>query len=226
MRTGWIATSSSASHLVTAFDPGEWAIQLFTHDQLAQEGQSQRDPDVFIFDLEAGTLPDTFRQICEVAMSPVLAVMPNWQLAWAAIEAGADDAMIQSVDPAEVLFRVHRLMRAKQIVHVDELVIDLAARRARFDRRLLDLSPAEFRLLACLARQIGQTVSYEALLQDVWGCDPDTGGTLNQVKCCVKRLRAKIEPDPRRPLFILTVKGRGYRLRAQTQWEEYLPSNR
>ena len=54
-------------------------------------------------------------------------------------------------------------------------------------------------------QQLGEAVSYDQILDEVWGCDPDTGGTREQVKTVVKRLRKKIEPDPNQPQYIISV---------------------
>jgi two-component system, OmpR family, KDP operon response regulator KdpE len=218
----WITTSIDRAQLIKMFDPEQWQIRLYTLDNLLIGNQAQRDPDVMIFDVEADSIPHLLRLICEVKIAPVLAVVPNWALAWDAIEVGADDAVIKPTTAAEVLFHTRRLLHETRIVRIDGLQIDLTARRVKVDRRLVELSPVEFRMLICLARRNGQAVSVDTLLAEVWGCEPDTGGTLNQVKCCIKRLRAKLEPDPHRPLYLLAVKGFGYRLRSQTQWEEHL----
>ncbi len=218
----WITTSSDSARLIEMFDPEQWQIRLYTRKNVQEDSQTQRDPDRMIFEVEAETIPPILQSICEVKIAPLLAVVPDWALAWKAIEAGADDAVVKPTTAAEVLFRVRRLMHETRIVRVDDLQIDLTAQRVKLDRRLIELSPVEFRVLACLARRNGQAVSVDTLLGEVWGCGPDTGGTPNQVKCCIRRLRAKLEPEPRRPLYLLTVKEFGYRLRSQTQWEEPL----
>lgn len=204
----WITTSTDSAQLIEMFDPEQWQIRLYTPDNLLTGSQTQRDPDVMVFDVEAEAIPHILRSICEVKIAPLLAVVPDWILAWEAIEAGADDALIKPTTSAEVLFHARRLMHETHIVRIDGLQIDLQAKRVKLDRRLIELSPVEFRVLACLARRNGQAVSVDTLLAEVWGCDSDTGGTRNQVKCCIKRLRAKLEPDPRRPLYLLAAKGR------------------
>lgn len=106
------------------------------------------------------------------------------------------------------------------IAHVGELEIDLAAWRVKRGSRVIKLAPLEFRLLACLAEYIGQVVSHDKLLDEVWRYAPDAGGTLEQVRTCVKRLRQKIEPDPHHPQYIINIEKVGYRLGNQEQWEE------
>ena len=76
----------------------------------------------------------------------------------------------------------------------------------------MHLTPLEFRVLECLSRRNGMIVRQDQLIREVWG--PDRVGDTRNLRVCVKNLRAKLEPDPRRPKFLLTEAGLGYRLRA------------
>jgi len=73
------------------------------------------------------------------------------------------------------------------------------------------LSPLEFEVLTCLIQNAGRAVSYDELLRQVWGCQPDAGNR-EMVKACVKRLRRKVEENSAQPQYIRTVRGVGYRL--------------
>jgi len=73
--------------------------------------------------------------------------------------------------------------------------------------------------LDCLAQHLGQPVSHDKILGDVCGCFPERGGTLEQVKSVVKRLRQKIEPEPHHPQYIISIKRIGYQLSSQAQWQ-------
>ena len=72
------------------------------------------------------------------------------------------------------------------------------------------MSAREFVLVA--ARQDGMIVTSRQLLREAWG--PDRVGDSGALRVCVKGLRDKLEPDPRRPQFLVTEPGIGYRLRA------------
>ena len=76
--------------------------------------------------------------------------------------------------------------------------------------RIIQLAPLEFRVLMYLARRQPEPVSSTELLENVWRTSPDTGGTVDQVKGCIKRLRQKIEPNPRHPRYLRSVRGLGY----------------
>ncbi len=108
---------------------------------------------------------------------------------------------------------------------VGELLIDLAGWRVVLRGRRLALSPREFCLLAHLARRPGRVVPYGELLEAVWECSPGTGGR-HLVTSCMNRLRKKLGEDPDHPEYVLNVRGVGYRLRSQEQWEEAIRRSR
>jgi len=77
------------------------------------------------------------------------------------------------------------------------------------------MTPLEYRVLECLARQAGLIVRQEQLIREVWG--PDRLDDSRSLRVCVKNLRSKLEPDPRRPRYLVTEVGLGYRLRTDEQ---------
>ncbi len=78
-------------------------------------------------------------------------------------------------------------------------------RRARFI-----CTPLEYRVLECLVRHSGRIVRPQQLLRESWG--PDRAGDTRTLRVCIKNLRDKLEPNPRRPAFLTTDVGLGYRL--------------
>ena len=149
----------------------------------------------------------------------MLVIVADLAYAQAALEVGADDFLVMPVDPIEAVLRVRKLARTSDLIRVGELAIDLAAWRVNQSGRRVRLSPVEFRLLACLAKRVGQMVNHATILDEVWGWEAEHG-TLVQVKNYIARLRRKIEPDLHNPQYIITIMGEGYRLRSQRQWEE------
>ncbi len=219
MPSVWIVTHAKLEWIESLYAAG-WEVKVFAPSDLVPASPAPLpDPDVIIFDA-AERLPfDTFREICREKFCPLLAIIANWGLAGEATEAGADQVMVAPVDPNELLFRARTLIRTSKVVRVGELTIDLVARRVKCSGRPVQLSPEAFQLLACLAKRIGQAVSYDEILDEVWGYDSESG-TPAQVRNCVKRLRQKIEPDPHKPQYVISVRKFGYRLRNQAQWEE------
>lgn len=131
----------------------------------------------------------------------------------AAIEAGADDAVGWSDDPAEVVARIAGLLRRCRMgtgqLGEGEIRIDLIDRRVERAGRLIRLPLREFDLLANLARVPGRPVSRTALLKAVWRIDFDPG--TNRVEVHMSRLRAKVDHGFAWPM-LHTIKGQGYAL--------------
>ena len=82
---------------------------------------------------------------------------------------------------------------------------------ARLQQGDLHLTPLEYRLLESLARHTGLIVRQPQIIREVWG--PERLDDTRSLRVCVKNLRTKIEPDPKRPRYLVTEAGLGYRLR-------------
>ena len=95
-------------------------------------------------------------------------------------------------------------------LRVGELMLDMTQPLVRLADRTVVLTPVEYGLLTCLARQVGSLVRADELLEQVWGAGYAAKPLLLQAT--ITRLRKKLEPDPVHPLFLLTQAGRGYRL--------------
>lgn len=96
------------------------------------------------------------------------------------------------------------------VFRLGDVQVDFTAARATRSGRPLDLTPLELRLLRHLLGRRGETVSRRELLSAVWGYPPNA--RTRTVDVHVAKLRKKIERDPERPLVLLTVHGRGYRI--------------
>lgn len=130
-----------------------------------------------------------------------------------ALDAGADDAVIQPVSAGEIAARIAARLRPRPPppIAVGELVIDSVERRVTRAGRPIALLPREYALLLHLARAEGRCVGRTELLAAVWRLRFDPG--TNVIEVHVSRLRAKLDRDFPRPLLV-TEKGRGYRLTA------------
>ena len=95
-----------------------------------------------------------------------------------------------------------------------EVEVDAAAGLVRVDRRVVELSPKEFALLAYLYERRGQVCSKDEIGAAVWP-EYAEGVYDYQIENLVRRLRARIEPDPSEPQLLLTIRGLGYKLVAR-----------
>ena len=137
------------------------------------------------------------------------------------LESGADDYVTKPFSMRELLARVRAMLRRtgmtgvvvpgeKDIIKIDNFEIDPARHRVARGGNVLTLKPKEFQLLSFLATNKGLVFNREQLLEKVWGYD--FAGDTRTVDVHVRWLRQKIEPDPRKPRYLITVRGTGYKL--------------
>ncbi len=95
------------------------------------------------------------------------------------------------------------------VMRIGELEIDILHRRVRVEGHDLHLTPLELSLLYLLAANAGRVLTRDEILDDLWGSDYSAES--NVVDRQVRKLRAKLQDDWRRPRYIATVPGKGYR---------------
>ncbi len=134
------------------------------------------------------------------------------------LELGADDYVTKPFNGAELVARVRAALRRRtadpvpSALTIADLEIDPSAFRVGQSGRPVELTATEFRLLVELATAPGRVLTREMLLERVWGYD--YLGDSRLVDMAVKRLRDKLDDDPRCPRYIGTVRGVGYRFEA------------
>jgi two-component system response regulator ResD len=134
----------------------------------------------------------------------------------AGLEVGADDYITKPFSPRELVLRVESVLRRSAespssvaVLRAGDLTLDPASHRATRDGAELGLTVREFGLLAFLLAHPGVAFSREQLMREVWGW---SFGDQSTVTVHVRRLREKVEADPRNPTLVQTVYGVGYRL--------------
>ena len=134
------------------------------------------------------------------------------------LESGADDYLIKPFAPAELVARVHAMLRRVEInpenqkVSYADVILDPATREAKRGDMELSLTVTEFNLLRMLLRHPRQVLERRQILNDVWGYD--FGGDDNVLEIYIGYLRKKLEANGG-PRLIHTVRGIGYVLREE-----------
>jgi len=199
-----------------------YRVEEATTKKEALDAVSVRPPDAIVLDL---VLPDgdgievtnDIRRWSQVPIV-VLSAVGDEQQKVRALDAGADDYVTKPFGTEELLARLRAVLRRRSeegdgAVKVGELEIDLADRSVRRNGEDVHLTPIEFDLLSQLAEHPGRLVTHRQLLQEVWG--PGYEDETHYLRVHFAHVRAKIEPDPSNPRYVITEPGIGYRLRAE-----------
>ena len=138
------------------------------------------------------------------------------------LEVGADDYVTKPFSPRELVSRVRAHLRRQllnsrtdgddakpQKLEFPGLEVDLLRRRVVSRGEYAELTAKEFDVLALLASSPGRVYSREQIMRHLW--DGDFFGEARAADVHVQHIRKKIEPDPKNPRYVLTVRGAGYR---------------
>lgn len=199
----------------------QFVILEATNGEEALTAAATEHPDIIILDLG---LPDmdgveVTRRLREWTQIPIIIVSVREQERdkIAALDAGADDYLTKPFGVGELMARLRVALRRSAQIDLEpvfstgKLVIDLNQREVRLNDLLLALTPTEYDLLRTMAKHAGKVLTHDQLLRSVWGTAYESETHMLQVN--ISNLRRKIEPDPSRPIYIVTEPGVGYRLK-------------
>ncbi len=182
-------------------------------------------PDLIILDV---TMPEkdgwqTLEKIREVSGLPVimLTARDEERDILRGFSLGADDYVTKPFSFAQLSARVQAVLNRTRrpspeqqdfIEHVG-LKVDLRTRQVWRGEEQIALTPTEFKLLATMINRVGEVLSPEEIVREVWG--PQYAGEIGHVRRYIWHLRRKIEPDPENPRYLHNVRGFGYRFEGQ-----------
>lgn len=188
----------------------------------AVEAFREHLPDIVVLDLNLPGFPGTevLRQIRALRDVPIimLTARVNEVDRVVGLELGADDYVGKPFSPREVVARVKSVLRRGERAEapppvgerrVGGLMIDPSSHDVRLEGKSVTLTPTQFRILEVLSANVGQTLTREQLLQRVSADGDVYDRTLDRH---IANLRARIEPDPANPRYVLTVFGVGYKM--------------
>ena len=199
--------------------------------QTALDEFARRAPDIILLDLMIPGIDgiEVCRRVREVSDVPIIMVTAKNTEAdiVLGLELGADDYITKPFSTPELLARIRSAIRrgratgagapgeaaeSDEVLSIPGIEMDVERHRVTVDGRQTPLPLKEFELLEVLLRNAGRVLTRRQLLNRVWGAD--YVGDTKTLDVHVRRLRAKIEPDPATPRRLVTVRGLGYRLEA------------
>ena len=130
-----------------------------------------------------------------------------------ALEAGADDYIVEPFSPTELAARIQAALRRRTDPDPfvrGELAIDYDRRRVSVAGRQIELTATEYGVLRVLSLNAARVSTYDSLLRQVW--NERNSGDAKLVRAVIKRLRQKLGDDASRPAYVHTVRGVGYRM--------------
>jgi two-component system, OmpR family, KDP operon response regulator KdpE len=199
----------------------QFTILEATNGEEALSAAIRDHPDIILLDLG---LPDmdgveVTRRLREWSQIPIIIVSVREQEKdkIAALDAGADDYLTKPFGVGELVARLRVALRRsaqtenEPVFTTGNLVVDMNQREVRVKEQPIALTPTEYDLLRILIKHAGKVLTHDQLLRAVWGTAYESETHMLQVN--ISNLRRKIEPDPARPIHIVTEPGVGYRLK-------------
>ncbi len=195
---------------VVAAGDGPSAVAQYLHER----------PDLVLLDLNLPGMDgiDVARRLRASSNVPIIMVTARVEETdrLIGLELGADDYVTKPFSPREVVARVRAVLRRvegasapPEIIRAADIEIDVARHTVRRGGEPVDLTPTEFSLLAALARDPGRVLNRLQLLEAAQGDAFE--GYERTVDAHIKNLRAKVERDPKKPEYVVTVFGVGYK---------------
>jgi two-component system phosphate regulon response regulator PhoB len=198
-------------------------VQIFLSGSAVVAHALREQPSLFLLDVMLPGMDgfDLCRQIrltSALAKTPVIFLTAKTDESdrVKGLELGGDDYIVKPFSPRELVARIRTVLRTQretpppEVLRIGDLEIDASSMTVRVEGRTVLTTVREFRLLEYLAAHRGRVFTRDQLLDAVW--KETAFVTPRSVDVYVRRLREKIESDPRHPRYLKTLRGVGYRL--------------
>lgn len=209
------AFTREGADVYTALDGQEGLQKFFEHR-----------PDLVILDIRMPDIDgwETCRQIRLLSSTPIimLTTVNQENEIVKGLDCGADDFVLKPFSHNVLMARARAVLRRSDLsdepnssVYSDGyLTIDLDKRRVYKRGELIRLTATEFRILSYLFQNAGHVLTYESILDKVWG--EEYRGSIDYVHVYLSHLRHKVEEDPRNPCYLMNERSVGYRFEKQS----------
>ena len=187
---------------------------------------ANNQPDLVILDIILPKLDgyEVCRNIRENSQIPIIILMAlnNTSNQVLGLELGADDYIIKPFSPTELEARIKSVLRRadlslqkpkkseQKIFRIGNLAINLDKKAVLKNDLRIKLTATEYSVFELLIENSGKSISRKKILENVWGYTPERDIDARIVDVHISRLRAKLEENPGKPDFIITVRGKGY----------------
>lgn len=212
----FISTALSAEdYKIVEAHSGKEALPIIT----------SRCPDLILLDLG---LPDIdgleiIKQVRTWASIPIIVISARTQEQEKvnALDAGADDYLTKPIGTSELLARIRTALRHsnklntdsplyKRPFHARDLIIDFEKHLVMLDGKEIHLTQIEFKIIALLAQNSGRVMTYDTIIENIWGPYADDDNSILRVN--MAHIRRKLEQNPAEPQYVFTEIGIGYRM--------------
>jgi DNA-binding response OmpR family regulator len=210
--------------LTRCLDYAGYEVSPIKDEQQLFEALETKEPDLILLDSIWAESHDfeLCRHVRDFSFVPIIVMSAQKQGhdKARALDSGADAYLSKPFSVVELLAQVRAILRRihwntneylrnlRPTLTFGDLVVDFLQHQVTLDGRPVALTPIEYRLFSYLAQNAGRIVTHNLLLEKVWG--REYLGENNLLKVHINRLRHKIEPDPTRPIYIITRTGLGY----------------
>jgi two-component system KDP operon response regulator KdpE len=197
----------------------DYQVDLASTGEQALQLAARHHPDVVILDLGLPSMDglDVVRGLRGWTPVPIVVLSARGSEAAKveALDLGADDYLTKPFGMDELFARLRAAMRravlpdGEAVVETPDFTIDFAAKQAFRGSEAVRLTPTQWHIVEVLIRNAGRLVTYEQLLQEVWG--PSYGKETNYLRVFMTQIRHKLEPEPSEPRYFITEPGLGFR---------------